>query len=156
MTNNALNGTEDLCWKCLGTGHLTWTTNANGVCFTCNGTGRHVNSGRVRAFTFAGAGAGIVWQFLPIREDGYPVTDPQPNDDRVVRVLFQAVAVCAERPRASTTPLRACVAPDVGRAAMRLARSGASVDDVARAVGIDETTRPAAWFSRNRRGVDVL
>lgn len=102
------------------------------------------------------AGAGIVWQFLPVAENGYPVPNPQPNDDRVARVLFQAIAVCAERPRASTTPLRANVAPDVGREAMRLAKSGASVDDVARAVGIDENTRPATWFSRNRRGVDVM
>lgn len=154
---SALTGTEALCWKCLGTGRLTWTSNANGVCFACKGTGRFVNKGRrSHASTFSGGTEGIVWQFLPVGENGYQVKDAKPGDERVHRVLFQAVAINAANPRASRTALRVIVKPEMGRKAMRLALAGASVDDVARVVGVDETTKPAAWFSRNTRGVDVL
>ena len=33
------NGTKVECGKCEGKGRLSWTTNANGVCFACGGSG---------------------------------------------------------------------------------------------------------------------
>lgn len=33
------NGTKVECGKCDGKGRLTWTANANGVCFACGGSG---------------------------------------------------------------------------------------------------------------------
>lgn len=158
-TNDAiLANTTELCWKCLGTGRLTWTSNANGVCFECKGTGSYTRGayrGKDRGVhTFAGAD-GVVWQFAAVNADCYTFA-AQPNDPRTERVMVQALKLNAERPRASVTPLRANVSPSVGRKAYAAARAGATVAEVAAVLGITDETKPASWFSRNRHGLEAF
>lgn len=164
-TNELLAQTENLCGKCLGTGRLTWTGYANGVCFDCKGAGRLSNAsarGRALAMTFAGSEAGVVWQFGAYDASGYRIVDAKPGDDRTNGVIFQAIAINAAAPRRSRTAFRAAVSPDVGRKAARAAKAGATVAEIIELVGAPKPGErippgtPCAWFTHDRAGVSVL
>jgi hypothetical protein len=142
------------CWKCNGTGKLTWTSLANGLCFACQGSGEldagYTLNPRPGMFEFK-LEDGPVWQFETIHhaEDCHYRVDPN-GSESVDSILFQAITGNGKR---GTTVLRARVSPAVGRMVWRAAKSGRAPDFTAEELGV---TEPSCAITRNRKGISYL
>ncbi len=148
------------CHFCLGQGRIARFAHiANGVCFTCKGSGRIAgrpmtargeDSGAVRFGVQTVQVGEIVWQLVPINADSF---NAQPGQE-VATAMLQAFKAGSAR-ATGTTLLRCRIKPAAAKAAWKRAMAGESPADISNAdLGLPEAAH-CSW-NRNRRGIQEL